>query len=1213
MSVYRRIVNVLVPAFLFASCATYDRMDSGDQIPSEHPTGRKIYLVGDAGKYQDGKKSPVLSGLHALFENSTHEDILLFLGDNIYPNGIPIEEDTPERKAAEASLQVQLDVAQKFNGRVFFIPGNHDWYSGTKGLKVQEKMVEDALGKNSFLPESGCPLDKYDVSEDIVIIFVDSEWYITHWDRHPDINDDCAIRTRENFIQEFKSLVNKNQNKTIILAIHHPLASHGSHGGQYAFRPLRIPLNFLLKTSGASPADEHFPIYRELSNKITTILQNHAKDVIVVSGHDHTLQYLEKAGIPQVISGSGSKHNAVRHFPKDTTTFGYGGEGYAVLHLEPDQTQIQFYNPYHHLLHSKNLKKDPLTIRDFSNEFPQSTSIQTSIYQQDDPDKTLRYQATDKHMYRGYYYNAYRYPVVQLDTLFGGLTPVKLGGGNQSVSLRMVNPKGREYVMRRVRKSATQFIQAKIFSENYVKDKLEGSVASNFLLDFYTSSYPFAPYVTGHLSEIAGVYHANSNIYFVPKQNALESYNKRLGNDLYLIEEHLSPEHKHMETLGDSDDIISSDDVLNDLRKDEKYRVDHRQYILTRLFDMWIGDWDRHEDQYKWAVTHEADGTITYAPIPRDRDQAFPKFGRLFTSVLTPLIPPLQSMQTFDVDIKNVIAFNSVIYRLDKSLIQSSELHEWLDAAEYLEQTLTDARIDSVFSYMPEQFDDHNLEDIIHFLKSRRQHISKWAEEYYRHLNKNVIITGTDKDDLFTVSRLPDGYTRIHVQRIKHDITPQDVLFDKTFHDSLTNEIWLYGLDDEDQFSVTGSYPSGIKVRLIGGQDHDTYEVENARRIKVYDYKSKKITLEGKGIKKYLTDIYDLNHYNFYKYIHHTHIITPAIASNPDEGVIIGGAAQFLKYGYDNHPFTHKHTLGAGYFTASNGFAIRYTGEWAHVLRNNNLKLESFYTTPAFSQNFFGYGNASDIQTGEGAEVYYRVRLERLKMNVSLINKGRLGTEWKISLPVDYYHPSSNEDRFVEDYFTGDELSPNVFAGIETSFSYENKNQKAFATQGMSFDLKAGWKQNLEVSEGNFGYLTSTLQVDYPLTRDKQFCLSTAWHVHANFNDGYGFYQAAVLGGRYGLRGYPNQRFSGQTAYYQNTDLRMAVIDFNAGVLPATLGIYAGFDYGRVWLPDENSKRWHTSYGGGLFMHSLQLLTLRASLFASEEGSRFVFGIGFDF
>ena len=234
-------------------------------------------------------------------------------------------------------------------------------------------------------------------------------------------------------------------------------------------------------------------------------------------------------------------------------------------------------------------------------------------------------------------------------------------------------------------------------------------------------------------------------------------------------------------------------------------------------------------------------------------------------------------------------------------------------------------------------------------------------------------------------------------------------------------------------------------------------------------------------------------------------------------------------------------------------------------------------------------------------------------MKLSLINKGRLGTEWKISLPVDYYHPSSNEGRFVEDYFTSDELSPDVFVGIETSFSYENKNQKAFATQGMTFDLKAGWKQNLQVSEGNFGYLTSTLQVDYPLTRDKQLCISTAWHVHANFNDAYAFYQAAVIGGRYGLRGYPNQRFSGQTAYYQNTDLRMAILDFNAGILPATLGVYAGFDYGRVWLPEEHSEIWHTSYGGGVFMHSLQLLTLRASIFASEEGSRFVFGLGFDF
>ncbi len=54
---------------------------------------------------------------------------------------------------------MQTDIGKKFPGKTIFIPGNHDWYSGLKGLKKQEKLVEKALGKNTFLPEK-TPLDR---------------------------------------------------------------------------------------------------------------------------------------------------------------------------------------------------------------------------------------------------------------------------------------------------------------------------------------------------------------------------------------------------------------------------------------------------------------------------------------------------------------------------------------------------------------------------------------------------------------------------------------------------------------------------------------------------------------------------------------------------------------------------------------------------------------------------------------------------------------------------------------------------------------------------------------------------------------------------------------------------------------------------------------------------------------------------------------------
>jgi hemolysin activation/secretion protein len=113
--------------------------------------------------------------------------------------------------------------------------------------------------------------------------------------------------------------------------------------------------------------------------------------------------------------------------------------------------------------------------------------------------------------------------------------------------------------------------------------------------------------------------------------------------------------------------------------------------------------------------------------------------------------------------------------------------------------------------------------------------------------------------------------------------------------------------------------------------------------------------------------------------------------------------------------------------------------------------------------------------------------------------------------------------------------------------------------------------------------------------------------------NGYEFYQAASIGGTDGLRGYRNQRFTGKASYYQNTDVRFSLRKMRTRILPSALGLFGGFDYGRVWSPGISSNTWHTSYGGGFFLNSADILTLNLALFHSEDGPRFTFGLGFGF
>ena len=115
-----------------------------------------------------------------------------------------------------------------------FIPGNHDWYAdGVKGVKRQEKFIEEALGKNTFQPENGCPLEDYDVGENTKLIIIDTQWYLENWNDNPTINDKCEIKTRKRFFLELEGEFKKAQNKRVIVAMHHPMYTNGTHGGFY--------------------------------------------------------------------------------------------------------------------------------------------------------------------------------------------------------------------------------------------------------------------------------------------------------------------------------------------------------------------------------------------------------------------------------------------------------------------------------------------------------------------------------------------------------------------------------------------------------------------------------------------------------------------------------------------------------------------------------------------------------------------------------------------------------------------------------------------------------------------------------------------------------------------------------------------------------------------------------------------------------------------
>jgi hypothetical protein len=1221
-----QLTVIFILSLLCNACATYKPQYKNENASKSFPDKEiehSFYLIGDAGNYELGASSEVLKAFETELNTASKNSTAIFLGDNIYPIGFP-SKNHKYREVAENRIEAQTNVAQNFKGKTIFIPGNHDWYSGVKGLKRQEEFVEKALGKNTFLPENGCPIEKVHVSDDIDVILVDSQWYLTNWNNKPTINDDCQLKTRDAFLNEFSSLIKKARSKTTIVAIHHPMYTNGPHGGQYGFKNHMSPfpvigslINVFRKTNGATSVDLQNKYYNELKQRLVTIAQANKK-VVFVSGHEHSLQYLEQDNLKQIVSGSGSKISPTRNVGGGM--FSYGTPGYARLDVFKDgSSYVRFYSVTDDkiVFESQVFRPDLNTYDTYKEDFPET--VMASIYTEEETNASKTQEFLWGERYRKYFSTKVKAPTVNLDTLFGGLKPVRKGGGNQSKSLRLEDKKGTQYVMRALRKQALQYLQATVFKDQYIEGQFEDTAIEELLLDVFTGSHPYAPFVIGDLSNAVGIYHTNPVLYYVPKQNALGDYNDDFGGELYMIEEHTSEGHSDLASFGFQDKIESTDDMMKKLHKDEDIVIDEASYIRARLFDMLIGDWDRHQDQWRW-IEFKENGKKIYRPLPRDRDQAFSIMGdgALLKTAIA-LIPSARLLREYSDDLKDVKNINVEPYPLDMELIQRSGKDVWDAQVKIIQEGITDAVIEKAFLNMPVEVRDETVEEIKRKLRARRGNMQKISDRYFKLTNELAVIKGTNKDDWFDIERMPNGQTKITGYRIK-DGEKADVFIQRTYNKSQTKEIWIYALDDDDVFHVYGEGDNCIKTLLLGGQNNDTYNIENGNKLKYYDYKSKPNTFKTHKGSRRLTDNYYTNVYNYKKLKNSVTQILPSIGANPDDGFRIGAAFTKTNYNFERNPFSSKHSLKAEYYFATSGFDVSYGGEFANVFfQNVNFAIDLEFNSPNYATNFFGFGNEilnPEADDNDGLDVdldFNRVKIRTFKAMPSLVWRGHTGSEVKLGLIYESNEVERTENRFIEAFPEDNELfDQQDFWGINAKYSYRNKDREAFPTLGFELSLETGYKNNVSTDKG-FAYVMPEIGFDYKLIPSGNLVLATNFRGHINFGDDFEFYQAATIGANNGLRGYRNQRFTGKNAFVQSTDLRLNLTRIKTGWFPVYLGVYGGADYGRVWIEDDNSKKWNNSVGGGVFVNMANMMTGNISAFNSDDGLRLAFKIGFGF
>ncbi|MAP55547.1 metallophosphoesterase [Altibacter sp.] len=1241
----KKSVFVLLVMVLFGSCASYDALyrepDRQVVYPSEKKVEKTFYLIGDAGlSPMDGMSDALKTLQNLIKDKDTEGDFAIYLGDNIYPDGMPPQDQPIGRKWAENHLDAQLRALEDFKGEIVFIPGNHDWYNdGLAGLRREELYLEFASGKNLLRPSGGCPLESIDLGENIQLIVIDTQWYLEDWNTDPSINENCEIKTREKFFIEVETELEKNQGKTILFAMHHPMFTYGAHGGHFALKkhlyPLqkKIPMPILASLvaqirsqGGVSVQDRYNELYNKLMTRLATISKK-SKRLVFASGHEHSMHHIEQDGLIQIQTGNGAKSSFA-----DLGQFGefsYGGQGFAVMDVfEDGSSWVKYYgvgdNYTPELLFQKEIIAPPKPY-DISSlpKLPKDLkTISVPIYKQDSINEALFFKTVWGKKYKDVYALPVEAPIGYLDTLFGGVTVIGESSNKNFKALRLEDKDGNEYRMRTLKKNALNFLTKidvsldpqNVEASQETDAKEEISFPDNFDSNFYTATHPYAQMAIPVLADAIEIFNTKPRLYYIPKQERLGNYNENFGNDLYYISIQPNEDSEGQRTFEYPDDIETTDDILIKMRARADLRVDEQNYIKSRLFNMLIGDWDRESDHWRWAEYYNRDSLNVFVPIPKNQDDAFSSFEGSILDVAKSIFGSNNQKHIYSEDIRDLQYFNEEGIILDRALLKRSGRAQWIFLAETMQKTLTDSLIDAAFMRVPEEVREESLKEIIETLKARRENLVDIADRYYSYLATQQTIEGSNYNDYFEITRLPEGMTNVKVYANYKDARKEPAI-DRTFRAKETREIWIYGLDGKDTFEIHGDTDGDlIFVRLIGGQGIDTYKLIEGENAKVYDHESRESNVEvRKGGSLRFTDVYNLNVYDYRKQITRSNDYASVFGYNPDDGMNAGIQFTYLVNNYQRNPFSQKHTARASYYFDTSSFDVEYNAEYANIQNDRNLSFGLYFTSPNYTVNYFGYGNETLNPEEELGIENNRVELQTIAANIGLLRNSNFGSFFKLQTKVEAIRLHSPLPASLSPNATLIQDETSYFGTLEGLYNYRSYDNPLNPTKGMMFDLSAGATDNLKDLDRIFGFLKTRLGFYNALTRNKKVVLKTNIQAGFNFDNNFEFYQGVTLGANNGLRGYREERFTGKSSLVGSADVRYSFNEFKIELIPIQVGVYGGADLGKVWVPGHESDKWHNSLGGGLWINGSGGLNGSFSAFHSVEGTRYVFGFGLTF
>jgi len=1041
-----------------------------------------------------------------------------------------------KRSSGEEAHTVLLDGWHKgksVNGKVLpgkgkqwtLIPNRVELYndSSSKDYYRKLKSLAKDLKKNTkhkLLSWPGCAGPEVKkVGEELAIIYVDTEWFFQKDHRSEFTNTKCATLWETDIWATLEDEIDDLEDRMICIVGHHSIYQESKRSSGWSF----------LYPYHGPAADFDSREYRDLRRRMLAITKSHGNVMYLsLNASKKQNRYPEKeifAKDYDRIEFVGSKRQVTVHGIIGTI------KSTIVTQLIQDSEQIL-----------SDQERE-------SHNIAQDTLVATGAEYQ--ASNTKRFWLGDN--YRDEWATPVKLERLYVDQVEGGLVPYAKGGGAQTHSLKFKDPIGRKFAFRSVNKDALKNKDRPIMETAF------GQVKQ----DLISSQLPFGDVVVGKLLDKTDILHVNPKPYIMADQRALGKFNQDFAGVIGTLEEKPTKKNKEREGFAQADKIVSTHEVYRRVLKSTKHQINREAYARCVMFDIWIADWDRHHDNWKWAMHKDGERRI-YTPIPRDRDHAFAVFEGVIGNVSDVAAPNVAELRPEIVDIKGMtFQGKSMLYFLSSTISQE----QWNDAARYVDSRFDRTNIEEAWNHIPEEISHFSKEKIIGDLVARKSGLVAASNEVYLLMNERAIFYGSNKDDQLTID-VSNSNKVIVTLADEHD---QPTLT-KTYDVETTKKLEIYTLDGKDDIRIVGSQKSNIDIILIPGTDHDEVIADGKPSVKIYDTQR----YEDIRSKEVDTPIYP----DIYGFQYGALLPFAMYQFDGDYGAGLEFKLTKFTQRFNKKPFGSRKIIAAKYFPR--GKAIRlgiralYTdvyGKW-----DGNVKIRGAHNDTRYDR-YVG----ADVQLPDNyQDNYYRtkdyyVQNDNIDIYAGLVNDIYGQSQISVGVGTHYLKIQDGTGASASDLLVAGDIWQSY---MQAKFNLDFTNSRAYPTQGIRYGLSTRVGYNLQANLGVYNNTEADITWFGSWRDVSRTIIVLKLGVEATLGNS-SYIDYPILGNGNHVRGFSNNLIRSSSIGFVNTEIRKEIYQSRNKYLPFLLGVTAFYDRGVSPSTPSNNV---SGYGGGLYM-----------------------------